>query len=131
MPIGVPTRLAMPTRIRLPAIALSKPPSLPGGGVIFVKRSSVSPPKPSLTTSNRIQASQKRPNAIAASESASATRFTSLRRACSVMSGPRAFVAREAVQQQLGGGEHEERDEEEDESQLHQRCRVQSRVRFL
>ena len=37
MPIGVPIATASTVMIRLPTIGLSKPPALPGGGVISVK----------------------------------------------------------------------------------------------
>src|SRR4051794_23892614 len=133
MPSGVPMRLAAPTMIRLSTIALRRPPSLPGGCVIRVKRSSVNPPAPSRTTSKRIQSSQKRPNAIAVSDSASAMRLTSLRRECSVigsLSRACAFVARQTREQQLRRRENEERDEEEDEAELDQRGGMEARVRF-
>jgi len=39
MPTGAPTRVATTVIMMLPAIGLSSPPWLPGGGVILAKRS--------------------------------------------------------------------------------------------
>jgi hypothetical protein len=52
--------------IRLPTIALSKPPTAPGGGVISVKTRNERPPKPSQNTTPRISASQDSPTKVAA-----------------------------------------------------------------
>ena len=69
-------------------MALARPPvSASGGGVISVNTDSVSPPMPRRTVSNRIQTSQNRPNAMAASDSVSATTLMRLRRRCMAMRG--------------------------------------------
>jgi hypothetical protein len=47
MPMGVDTRVVTPMIIRLPTMALRKPPpSLPGAGVSWVKKSQPSAEKP-------------------------------------------------------------------------------------
>ena len=68
MPIGVPSSVARRTITSEPKIALARPPvSACGGGVISVNSDSAMPPRPSRTVSIRIQISQNRPKAIAAS----------------------------------------------------------------
>ena len=77
--------------INEPAIALARPPiSACGGGVISVKVANVRPSKPSRKVSSRIQPSQNRPNAIAASDSVSATALTILRLRCLAQLGCRS-----------------------------------------
>jgi len=62
-------------------MAFARPPvSACGGGVISVKSESEMPPSPSRVVSIRIQTSQNRPKAIAASASESARTLTNLRR---------------------------------------------------
>ena len=51
--------------MRLPAKALSKPPSEPGGGVIWVKSPHFIAGRPLLTVVQRIHANQKRPKRVA------------------------------------------------------------------
>ncbi len=43
MPIGVPISAAIMVMTKLPAMALSRPPSLPGGGVIWVNMAMLRP----------------------------------------------------------------------------------------
>ena len=79
-PIGVPSIVASVTITTDPKIALASPPvSACGGGVISVKSEIAIPPMPRRTVSIRIQISQNRPNAIAASARVSATALTSFR----------------------------------------------------
>ncbi len=73
MPSGVPKMVAHRINRPLPAMALAKPPpAVFGGGVISVNSASDMPSKPLVTVANRIQISQNRPNAMAASDSVSA-----------------------------------------------------------
>src|SRR6185295_15425232 len=132
MPIGVPSSMASPTMMKLPAIAFSRPPSPPGGGVILVKSAGDRPPRPRRSTSNNIQASQNTPNAMAASDRPRAMRLVHLRRAKSSMESAyrRPFVHLQLGEQPLGKREHQERDEEENEPQLHERGGVQPRIRL-
>ena len=46
MPIGVPMTTPMTVRMRLPTMALARPPALPGGGVLAVNTSSDRPENP-------------------------------------------------------------------------------------
>ena len=66
MPIGVPTPTPITVMIRLPTMALSKPPAEPGGGVILVKTLSDRPPTPFQNSVTRMSTSQTRPKAVAA-----------------------------------------------------------------
>jgi hypothetical protein len=50
-------------------MALARPPTSLGGGVIWVNTAQAMPPTPRRTVSHRIQTSQNRPNAMAASDS--------------------------------------------------------------
>ena len=68
MPIGVPIRVASVAIITLPTMALSRPPVLPGGGVIWVNMAMPMPPRPFWNRVNRIQTSQNRPKAMASTE---------------------------------------------------------------
>jgi hypothetical protein len=61
-------------------MALSKPPSVMGGGVIWVNVARLKPLKPSCSTENKIQISQTMPKAIAVSDRVSTTIFVVLRR---------------------------------------------------
>ena len=65
MPIGVPKTTAKVVMIRLPTMALSRPPSAPGGGVISVKTASDSPLNPSHSSTPRITTSQPSPSSVA------------------------------------------------------------------
>ena len=80
MPIGVPISTASAVSIRLPMMALSRPPAEPGGGVISVNTASESPLKPSYSSTPRISTSQPRPNAVAASDSTMVMEFLRRRR---------------------------------------------------
>ncbi len=73
------------TMISEPTMAFASPPSSAfGGGVDSVSTCQrLRPLKPSVSVSHRIQISQTRPKAIAASDSTRATALTSLRRRCS------------------------------------------------
>ena len=75
-PIKVPTRVIA----RLPAMALSKPPLLPGGGVVCVNTAVVNPGKPYSSRVSRIQPSQNRPNNMVSTEILKATALVSRRR---------------------------------------------------
>src|SRR5579884_4187627 len=66
MPIGAPMARPSAVMIRLPTMALSKPPFEPGGGVIWVKTASDRPPNPFHTKAARIKVSQPRPKIVAA-----------------------------------------------------------------
>ena len=66
MPIGVPTRTATIVMIRLPTMAFSSPPLLPGAGVISVKVAATSPGTPFMMRTPRIHASHASPKAEAA-----------------------------------------------------------------
>ena len=80
MPIGVLTRVDKPTIIRLPTIALRRPPpSLPGAGVSPENIVVDSAPKPLASRVQRIQARTARPIAIASTDSAMPTRCASRR----------------------------------------------------
>ena len=61
MPEGAPTKTPMTVMIRLPTIALSSPPALPGGGVICVKTDSDRPPTPFQKSTTRMKTSQHNP----------------------------------------------------------------------
>ena len=71
--------VARPTISRLPAIALARPPAVPGGGVISVNSVSESAPTPALITVSRIQPSQNKPNNMADMDRVSATWLMILR----------------------------------------------------
>ena len=80
MPIGVEISVDRPTIIRLPTIALSRPPpSLPGAGVVCVNRSMLSAPKPLTISVIRIQASTARPTDMASTDMAMPMRCVSRR----------------------------------------------------
>src|SRR5689334_16014486 len=112
--------VATPTITRLPAIAFSRPPSLPGGGVICVNTLKLIAPTPFTSSVPRIHTSTPRPIAIASTDIASPTRLMTLRRAWMLMpdasygrSRARPFAFGHAQQQQLRGSEHDQRDDEE------------------
>ncbi len=69
MPVGVPTRVAMKVMTRLPAIALSRPPLLPGGGVICANSAGVMALTPLTSSVPNTITSQSRPKAVASIES--------------------------------------------------------------
>ena len=80
MPIGVPISVAVTAIIRLPTIALSSPPWLPGGGVICVNNDSSSAPKPFCSSTIKIHASQNRPKIMVNPEMNSMAALTMRRR---------------------------------------------------
>ena len=70
-----------PTNIRLPMMALSKPPpALPGAGVFCVKSFQSSAAKPFLNSTARIHSSTARPSTMASIDSVSPTALRHLRR---------------------------------------------------
>src|SRR5258706_8011507 len=64
----------------LPKKALSRPPSEPGGGVIWVKSEGLIAARPFISVVHRIHASQNKPKPVAASDRTSATAFLIWRR---------------------------------------------------
>ena len=62
-----------------PNRALARPPASFGGGVIWVNKARLNPPKPKRKVSHNIHTSQKTPKAMAKSDSASANWFMRLR----------------------------------------------------
>ncbi|MNZ92595.1 hypothetical protein D3C78_1116230 [compost metagenome] len=81
MPIGVPSRVPKKVIFSEPAMALIRPPSEPGGGVILVNTSRLMPARPLTSRVYRIHASQNRPNPIASSEAVMLKPLTKRRRA--------------------------------------------------
>ena len=79
MPIGVPMHTPMMVIIRLPTMALRKPPSLPGAGLSWVKTAIESPPKPLKTRVPKMMASIVRPTTVAKKHSAIAIMLVRLR----------------------------------------------------
>ena len=76
MPIGVLIRADRPTIIRLPTMALRKPPpSLPGAGVSWVKIAADRPPNPLASKVHKIQLSTARPIDIASTDNAMPMRW--------------------------------------------------------
>ena len=67
-PIGVPIAAPSNVWIRLPMIAFSNPPCEPGGRVDVVKTDSARPPIPRYSRVNRMDASNTRPNTVAATQ---------------------------------------------------------------
>src|SRR3546814_10952639 len=80
-PIGAPMRMPSRLMIALPTKALSRPPSSPGGGVIWVNRSRLSEAIPLRRVVHMIQTSQNRPNTVARIDSHCAPAFLALRSA--------------------------------------------------
>ncbi len=76
IPIGVPMKTPMTVMMRLPTIGFSRPPALPGGGVISVKTAALRPLKPFQNSAPRMSASMARPSAVATSDSAIQTWLT-------------------------------------------------------
>src|SRR5689334_16577402 len=105
--------------IRLPTIGLSKPPLLPGGGVICVKTLTERPATPFHTSVPRMSTSHKRPKAAAPMERPSQRRFLLRRREYIFIASPRLhFHARKHV---AGECEHDEGDHKQDEAERDQR----------
>ena len=63
-------QVAIAVIARLPKIALSRPPVLPGGGVVWVNRVGLSAPMPLISSVASTKTRNSRPNAVAASDSA-------------------------------------------------------------
>ncbi len=78
-PMGVPIKVAKTTMTKEPQMALAKPPTSLGGGVICVNRARLMPPKPKRKVSIRIQINQNTPKAMAATAKIRATVLTRLR----------------------------------------------------
>ena len=123
MPIGVPIATPIAVMMRLPTMALSRPPELPGGGVISVNTPSESPEKPWYTSVPRMIARIPTPSTVAAKQRISTPGVAALATAVArFVKCHRSFprFALEPHQHQPGGGQHDERDEEEDEAQRDQ-----------
>ena len=69
MPVGVPIAVAIPTISRLPTIAFSSPPLLPGGGVICVKIAGPIAPMPPISSEPSTSTSSASPTAVATNDS--------------------------------------------------------------
>src|SRR5437868_2911005 len=137
MPIGVPINVPIVAISTLPAIAFSKPPLLPGGGVICVNRSVLNAWNPACSNVNRIHSRNARPNAIVTSDMIRLKRLTNSRREYSgvMLNGvarlrAAALALGKLQQQQLGERKNNERDDEQDEPELDQRRRVEVTDRF-
>src|SRR6266704_4261693 len=126
-PTGVPISVARETSIRLPTMALSNPPSPPGGGVISVNSRNDRPARPRSRVVQSIHTSQNRPKPMASSDMPSARRLTSLRRSCRLIASP-PFIPRQTQQQQLRQAQHDEGNEEQDQTEYDQRGRVERRL---
>ena len=81
MPVGVPIKVAITVIAKLPAIALSRPPLLPGGGVISVNSADPIAPTPFSSNVHSTSTSHNRPNAVAMVDSTITSRWTRMRRA--------------------------------------------------
>ncbi|MNV95377.1 hypothetical protein D3C71_1902640 [compost metagenome] len=79
MPIGVPISVASVTITSETKMAFARPPASLGGGVMSENSIRLRPPRPRRMVSHRIQISQNRPKAMAASASVSAIWLTRLR----------------------------------------------------
>ena len=82
MPRGAPISTPMTVITTLPKMALSRPPSLPGGGVISVNTAPDRPPMPFHSRLARISRSAPRPSAAAPTHSDSHTALRRRRAAC-------------------------------------------------
>src|SRR5664279_1546373 len=80
MPIGAPIRIARADMTRLPKNALSRPPSDPGGGVIWVNSAPLIALMPLNRAVHKIHTSQNKPNAVATSDSVNAIALRMRRR---------------------------------------------------
>src|SRR5688572_30384755 len=132
-PIGAPN--STPSRLirMLPNIALSRPPSSPGGGVILVKRSRSSAEMPLRSVVHTIHVSQNRPKIVAIVASTWATMFFTRRapyRPEVVPNMSVAFLAGELAEHQAGDRQHDEGDEEQHEAECDQRGAVHLRIGF-
>src|SRR3954469_15587434 len=128
MPSGIPARTASAVMIRLPTMALRRPPVAPGGGVISVNTCGESAPTPSQSRAPRMSPSQPRPSAAAATDSPMATALRRRRAAYKTMPSlpPSAFrLPRDAHQQKPRDRQHHEGDEEQHEAERNQRRGVE------
>src|SRR3546814_2237052 len=94
MPTGVPISVAIKVCTRLPNIALSRPPALPGGGVICVNTANETPAAPFRNSVARIHTSAIMPAAAAPQDSIIASRLRRRRRAYSDMYVCSLFIYR-------------------------------------
>ena len=81
MPVGVPTNVATTVITTLPKIAFSRPPLLPGGGVIWVNSVGLIAEKPSYSNVHRTKTSHTKPNAVAAVDNVMTSALVNRRRA--------------------------------------------------
>src|SRR5204863_4697224 len=123
MPVGVPTSVAMRVIARLPAIALRRPPLLPGGGVIWVNRDGVIAPMPLISSVPSTSTSHSNPKAVAATDSPMISQLLSRRRAYSSIASA-SRLPLEPDQQQFGQCQHDEGDDEQKKAQRDQRRQV-------
>src|SRR5450759_2498542 len=136
--MGVPIRVPTSVIIRLPAMALSRPPELPGGGVICTNTTGVSAGSPWSNSVNNIQHSQNRPNSMASTETDSPAALMMRRRVyklsmafaqsllCSV-----AFALPQLVKHVARDGQDDEGDEEQDQAEFDQRGCVEFADRLV
>src|SRR6218665_43999 len=141
-PTGVETSTVKPTIIRLPTMALARPPpSEPGAGVDWVNIFQSSAAKPLASSTLRIHTSTNRPSTIAPSDRVRPMAFERRRflyrdwlRSIGRPSGSQALGLFGAHHHQLGGRQHHEGDHEQQKAQREQRgqvnvCRLAKLVR--
>jgi hypothetical protein len=80
IPIGAPMKTPKTVSIRLPTMALARPPALPGGGVISVKMASDRPPTPFQRSVAKTITSHAAPKAVAATDRPMVTALVRRRR---------------------------------------------------
>src|SRR5438874_7856617 len=123
MPVGVPTSVAMRVIAKLPAMALRRPPLLPGGGVICVNRDGVIALTPLISSVPSTSTSHSNPNAVAATDSPMTSQLVRRRRSySSITSAPRLPLKPD--QQQFGQCQNDEGDDEQDQPEGNQRRQV-------
>src|SRR5260221_8515839 len=93
MPMGVPISVPIAAMIKLPAIALERPPLAPGGGVIVRKSAGPRALKPASNKVNRIQPNQNSPINIVRSDTARLKRLIHNRREERPIDPPEALIA--------------------------------------
>src|SRR3546814_364276 len=144
MPTGVPIRVPTAVIMTLPKMALSRPPSAPGGGVLCVNSVQDKAPPPLCSSVTIIQHSQNSPKASASMDNVSMMRLTRLRRLYTVfflsavvsrsnMVGSlahSAFASGQARQQYLGQGQDNGGDQEQNQAQFEQ-CRFLQAPRLI
>ena len=111
--------------IRLPKIALSRPPAEPGGGVICVNTASDRPPKPFHSNAPRISTSQPMPNSVAPTASAGgddvAAAAAAIALCQSIIGHGVTRPAFDAHQHVARDRQHDEGDDEQDQAEFDQR----------